>query len=232
MAGAAAQFFKVPAANVHRIPDGVALDEAVLAEPSVTILNSFEMGNIQPGERVAVIGTGTMGLIAIQIASHMGCLVDSIGVVDSELTVARDLGANNTFKPQTAPDGAYSAVIEASGSSSVGPELARIAAIGGRIMQVGIPGSPVDGFDLAAFVSKGLSLIGVLGGVHLMPKALELIRKGAIRPDGLIDEVIDSSRIEEAFERAATGGRGKPKILVDLRSLGQQEAATMKEANG
>lgn len=217
--GAAAEYLRIPVGNVHKIPEGVDLHAAVLAEPSVTVLSSFELGAVQPGEKVAVIGTGTMGLIAVQVAAYMGCRVDAIGIVPSELVTAKAQGAWAAIQPDEAHDSAYDVVIEASGSSRIGPLMCRIAAIGGRLLQLGIPGEAVDGLDLAAFVMKGLSLRGVLGGVDLMPRALELMSIGAIRPEQLIDHVFDQSELSDALEMASKGGRLRPKVLVDMSTL-------------
>lgn len=223
--GAAARYLRVPAANVHVIPDGVESAHALLGEPLVTVLNSFESAAAQPGESVAVLGTGTLGLLAVQVAAGMGCPVDVIGIDPEGLSAARDLGARAAMTPDDAPADAYSVVIEASGAASIGPLLTRIAGIGGRIMQAGIPGRPVDGVDLAAFVSKGLRLAGVLGGVHLMPRALRLIASGVVRPAALIERVLPVAEIEQGFARMRETGRSRPKLVVDLAGLRAPVAA-------
>jgi 2-desacetyl-2-hydroxyethyl bacteriochlorophyllide A dehydrogenase len=224
--GAAARYLRVPAANTHVVPDGVETCHALLAEPSVTVLHAFEQGGVQPGEVVAVLGTGTLGLIALQIAVAMGCPVDVIGIDPRGLESARRLGARSAMAPDGAPNDAYAVVIEATGAASIGPLITRIAGIAGRVLQVGIPGRPVDGVDLAAFVSKGLRLSGVLGGVHLMPRALLLIAQGAIRPSQLIEEVIPVAEIERAFRRLHEPERARPKLVVDLSDLRSSSAAS------
>lgn len=217
--GAAARYLRVPAANTHLVPEGVETSHALLAEPSVTVLHAFEQGAVQPGELVAVLGTGTLGLLSVQVGVAMGCVVDVIGIDSHGLETARLFGARSAMTPEEAPDDAYAVVIEATGSASIGPLMSRIAGIAGRVLQVGIPGRPVDGVDLAAFVSKGLRLSGVLGGVHLMPRALRLISQGVIRPGELIEEIVPVAAIDRAFRRMREPGRPRPKLLVDLSEL-------------
>ncbi|GAB3682794.1 zinc-dependent alcohol dehydrogenase [Angustibacter aerolatus] len=217
--GAAARYYRVPATNVAVVPDGVAPEHALVAEPSVTVLNSYETARVQPGERVAVLGTGTIGLIAVQVGIATGCVVDVLGIDEAGLGAARGFGAHAALAPDDAPADTYDVVLDCTGAASLGPTLTRIAAIGGRIMEVGIPGRPVDGVDLAAFVTKGLTLQGVLGGVHLLPRALQLIASGAIRPDLLLDEVVPVSRADEAFARCNAPGRAHPKIVLDMGTL-------------
>lgn len=221
--GAAAEYLSIPVSNVHVVPPGVAVEHSLLAEPSITVLNAFETGAVQPGEPIAVLGTGTLGLIAVQVAVGMHCPVDVIGIDPAGLELARTFGARATYRPDEAPGAAYPVVLEATGASAIGPTLTRIAGIGARLLQVGIPNRPVESLDLSAFVGKGLSLHGVLGGVHLVPRALQLIAAGVIRPAELIDRIVPADPVEavrEAFEDVRKGGRGRPKILVDLTSLG------------
>jgi 2-desacetyl-2-hydroxyethyl bacteriochlorophyllide A dehydrogenase len=221
--GAGAEYLRVPAANVAAVPDGLPAPHALLAEPSVTVLHAYEQGQVQPGERVAVLGTGTIGLIAVQIGVAMGCRVDVIGRNEGGTAAARDFGAQRAFSPDDAPDDAYDVIFDATGSAAIGPLLTRIAAIAGRILEVGIPGRPVDGVDLAAFVSKGLSLQGILGGVHLLPRALSLIAAGAINPEALIDRVVSVSEAASAFGRTLGAGRAKPKLILDMATLTDAE---------
>jgi threonine dehydrogenase-like Zn-dependent dehydrogenase len=121
--------------------------------------------------------------------------------------------------PDAAPADSYQVVLEATGARTIGPLLSRIAGVAGRVLQVGIPGGPVDGIDLAAFVGKGLQLTGVLGGVHLMPRALRLIARGAIRPDELLEEVVPVAEIDRAFRRMHETARARPKLVLDMGGL-------------
>lgn len=217
--GAAARYFRVPVTNIAEVPAKVRPEHALMAEPSVTVLNSFETAAVQPGERVAVLGTGAIGLIAVQLAVSIGCLVDVLGIDETGLRSAAAAGARSTMAPDAAADDTYDVVIDATGASSLGPTLTRIGAIGGRILQVGIPGRPVDGVDLAAFVTKGLSLTGVLGGVHLLPRALQLIANRLIRPDELLEAVLPISAADDAFARCNAPGRERPKLVLDMHTL-------------
>lgn len=217
--GAAARFLSIPASNVHVVPPRVDLAHAVIAEPAVTVLHAFETGAVQPGEAVVVLGTGTLGLIAVQVAVSMGCPVDVVGIDEAGLQAALDLGARAAMRPEDAPADAYAVVLEATGAPGIGPTLTHVAGIGARILQVGIPGRPVDAVDLAAFVAKGLELRGVLGGVHLVPRALQLVEAGAIDAGALVEAVLPVGQVHTAFERMHELGRARPKLIVDLESL-------------
>lgn len=221
--GAGSEFLRVPASNVAVVPERVRPEHALLAEPSVTVLNSYETAQVQPGERVAVLGTGAIGLIAVQLGVSMGCAVDAVGIDEAGLRAARCFGARAAIHPDEAESDSYDVVLDATGAAVIGPLLTRIAAVGARIMEIGIPGEPVNGVDLAAFVSKGLTLKGVLGGVHLLPRALALIAAGAIRPDLLLEGAVPVSQAAAAFARCNAAGRDRPKIVLDMSTLGAAE---------
>lgn len=217
--GAASEYFRVPATNVAVLPQTVPPAEGLLAEPSITVLHGLELAELQPGQRIAVLGTGTIGLIAVQLAASLGCEVDVIGIDDEGLEAAITAGATATFHPEQALSDRYDVVFEGTGSSAIGPLLARIAAIGGRIVQIGIAPRAVDGIDLALFVSKGLSLAGVLGGVHLLPRAVQLIASGQLHPELLIESVVSVGEAELAFARCNAPGRARPKIIFDMSTI-------------
>ncbi|CAN5338374.1 alcohol dehydrogenase catalytic domain-containing protein [soil metagenome] len=217
--GAASEYFRVPATNVAVLPEAVPPAEGLLAEPSITVLHGLELAELQPGQRIAVLGTGTIGLIAVQLAASLGCEVDVIGIDDEGLEAALVAGAHATFHPDEALSDRYDVVFEGTGSPAIGPLLARIAAIGGRIVQIGIAPRAVDGIDLALFVSKGLSLAGVLGGVHLLPRAVRLIAAGQLHSELLIESIVSVADAEAAFARCNAPGRARPKIIFDMSTI-------------
>jgi threonine dehydrogenase-like Zn-dependent dehydrogenase len=212
--GAASHYFSVPVTNIHQVPDSVSLRDAVIAEPSVTVLNALSTGGLRVGGRVAVIGTGTLGLIAVGLAVTAGCDVTVIGIEEAGLQAAAALGAAAVVRPEDAPHDCADLVLEMSGARSVGPLLTRIADTGARIVQVGLAAGPVDGVQLSEFTAKGLQLSGVLGGVQLVPTALRLIAKGHITPAALIDEVYPYGDSQAAFDQLSTPNRHKPKVLL------------------
>ena len=216
--GAAARYVRIPQQNLAVVPDTVPAEHALLAEPAVTVLHSLAATRLQPGQRVAVIGSGTIGLLATQVASAAGAQVDTIGV-DAGLALALEAGAMHTFAPDEAPSDVYDIVIEASGAASALSLAIRIAAIGGAISQTGIPGRDSTGVRASEFVTKGLRLVGVLGGIPYLARAVGLIASGVIRPAQLIGSIRPWGDAAQALADLTAGGLARPKILLDLRDL-------------
>jgi 2-desacetyl-2-hydroxyethyl bacteriochlorophyllide A dehydrogenase len=215
--GALAEFVRVPAANLSVIPDAVEFAQAVLAEPATTALHALEAAQFRPGAPVAVVGTGTLGLIVAQIAIAAGSPVTAVGVDPVGLALAESAGAASV-RPGEATASSFGAVIEASGASSGLLEAGRLAAIGGRIGLLGYPAEPNVPVDAAMLIVNGVTIEAVLGGIDRMGDALRLIERGVIETSTLIDSIHSHHEVPSLFS-SLTSPRPRPKIIVDLSAL-------------
>ena len=95
--GAYAEFIRIPARivakNTLHIPDHVALEHAALTEPLACAVHGFEDSHPHPGDTVAVIGGGPLGLMILHVAALAGCEVIAIVKHDGQVEAARQLGA-------------------------------------------------------------------------------------------------------------------------------------------
>jgi threonine dehydrogenase-like Zn-dependent dehydrogenase len=108
--------YVVPAAAVHLLPDSVPASRAVLAANLETAINGVWDASIQPGDRVVVIGGGTVGCLASWLAGKIpGCNVTLVDVNPKRADIARALGVE--FSGPMSVRGNADVVIHASGSS-------------------------------------------------------------------------------------------------------------------
>ncbi|MGA3080735.1 MAG: zinc-binding dehydrogenase [Terracidiphilus sp.] len=95
--GAYAEFIRIPARivakNTLHIPNHVALEHAALTEPLACAVHGFEDSRPHPGDTVAVIGGGPLGLMILHVAALAGCEVIAIVKHDGQVEAARQLGA-------------------------------------------------------------------------------------------------------------------------------------------
>lgn len=95
--GAYAEFIRIPARivakNTLHVPDHVSLEHAALTEPLACAVHGFEDSHPHPGDTVAVIGGGPLGLMILHVASLFGCQVIAIVKHDGQVEAARRLGA-------------------------------------------------------------------------------------------------------------------------------------------
>ncbi len=93
--GAMAEYVVVPEKNLHRLPDGLSFEEGALIEPVANAIHAVNRANIRLGDKVAVMGAGTIGLCMLQAARLAGAeTVAVIDVSDSHLKLAKELGAD------------------------------------------------------------------------------------------------------------------------------------------
>jgi L-iditol 2-dehydrogenase len=95
--GAYAEFIRIPARivakNTLHVPDHVALEHAALTEPLACAVHGFEDSNPHPGDTVAIIGGGPLGLMILHVAALAGYQVIAIVKHDGQVEAARQLGA-------------------------------------------------------------------------------------------------------------------------------------------
>jgi len=103
--GAYAEFIRIPspivARNTLHVPDHVPLEHAALTEPLACAVHGFEDSRPRPGDTVAIIGAGPLGLMMLHVASLYGC--ETIAVVrhDGQADAARQLGASHVVQAST-----------------------------------------------------------------------------------------------------------------------------------
>jgi L-iditol 2-dehydrogenase len=96
--GAYAEFIRIPARiverNTHEIPPQVSYQDAALIEPLACVLRGLDETAIRPGDNVAVIGLGPIGLMFVRLAKAYGARVIAIGRRKTQLNRAQQMGAD------------------------------------------------------------------------------------------------------------------------------------------
>ena len=215
--GAFAPRLHVPTRNLHRLPDWLDVQAAPLCEPLACVCHSLleptPVG--QGGADVLVTGPGPVGLLAAQVARAGGGKVHVRGTPrdDTRLAAARELG----FETSTTDDEAVEAdvVIECSGSEAGIYHGLGAVRRGGRYVQIGLAGKPVElPFDLVCFHE-----LTVTSGFASTPMswrtALELVAERRVALEPLLSEVVPLAEWERAF--AATRAGDGIKFVLDPR---------------
>ncbi len=103
--GAYAEYIRIPARivakNTLHIPDHVPLEHAALTEPLACAVHGFEDSHPRPGDMLAVIGGGPLGLMMVHVAALAGCEVISVVRHDGQVEAARQLGAAHVVQAST-----------------------------------------------------------------------------------------------------------------------------------
>jgi (R,R)-butanediol dehydrogenase/meso-butanediol dehydrogenase/diacetyl reductase len=205
--GGLADYIAWPARQAVTLPDNVSSEEAGLVEPTSVGHHAVRRGNITAGDQVAVLGAGTVGLLAMQAARAMGAWVCAMDVRPMSLERADELGADALIDSSQADaaeqlleltDGrGPDVVIDAAGAPKT-PHLAiDLVRRGGRVVLVAIYTS-VPEFDFNSLLNKEIELAGSIGYQQQdVEAAVKMIGAGQIKTAPLIsgiiglDEVVD-----------------------------------------
>jgi propanol-preferring alcohol dehydrogenase len=96
--GGFADYLKAPAGNCLKIPPGVDLTgAAILGDAAATAYHALQRAEVKPGQLVLVMGTGGVGLHAVQMAKVAGAFVLAVDIDEAKLDLARRLGADWTL---------------------------------------------------------------------------------------------------------------------------------------
>ncbi|WP_240555753.1 zinc-dependent alcohol dehydrogenase [Streptomyces albus] len=213
--GAAADYVRVPVHALTPLPATLPRYAGALIEPAVSVVEAFERARLRFDDRVAVIGTGTMGLLAVQFAHRYAAAVDAVGIDEAGLELARRFGADAVHHADAAPQGAYSLVIEASGAASAFTGALRMARRGARVALVGVAREPVS-FVPGELSLQGVDVLGIQHGISHYDRTVALFAQGVLQAEPLVAEVLAAESVGEAFALLERGRSGPPKILLDF----------------
>jgi threonine dehydrogenase-like Zn-dependent dehydrogenase len=208
--GAHAEFLKLPARNLLRVPEKITDNHAVFTEPLAAACGIVERTAIRSSERIAVIGDGKLGLLCAQVVSLTGAETLLVGKHRNKLRIAEQRDIETTTPKQAAKRSRqYDVVIEASGATAGFGLALDLLRPKGRLVLKSTFNATTE-VDAARIVVDEISIIGSRCG-RFKP-ALDLLKKGAIDVDSLISEEYRLSQGVHAMERA--GRKGIMKVLL------------------
>lgn len=229
--GAMADFVKVPARCLHRLPDSVSFETAALTEPCCVAYNAACVKTqIRPGDAVLIAGPGTIGLLCLMMARLAGARWVALAGLpkdEARLSLGKRLGADcllagsldeNIQQIEAQGDGlGVDAVIDASGHSATLQLALRAVRPGGQITKVGWGPQPLD-FSLDLLVKKAARIQGSFSHNYSMwEKVIGLFASGRLDPVPLVSRVEPLSNWKVCFEEMAAG-RAVKSVLAPAAS--------------
>ena len=212
MPGALAEQLAFPAAYLHALPDAVDAVAGALVEPGGNALRSVEAAAVRPGERLLVLGTGTIGLLVAMAARARGAEVHLMG---RDLEFARELGVGEVWTRESLPALPWDAVVDASNAPELPGLAVDLVEPGRRVVYIGLAGTPstVDTRDL---VLRDVTAVGILGASAGLAPTVEAYANGSVDPRPLVAATVSLEEIVDVLAGHRPAGPG-PKIHVDPR---------------
>ncbi|MET8145347.1 alcohol dehydrogenase catalytic domain-containing protein [Sphaerisporangium sp. NPDC005288] len=215
--GALAERLPVPVTALHPLPDGMDPALGALAEPGGNALRAVRGAALEPGERLLVMGPGTIGLLAAQIAAAQGAEVHLLGLAAPSLDFARSLGFAHVWTRETLPRLRFDAVIDASGAPALPALAVDLVEPGRRVVFIGLSSGP-SLVDSRAVALKDVTAVGVLSGFGGMAETIELYASGAVDPRPLVAATVPLEEVSGVLAgHRPPGWAPAPKVHVDPR---------------
>jgi len=212
--GGLAEFLKVPAGNLVRLPENIPFDQGGIAVDAVaTPFHAItNRGALKVGEKVAVFGCGGLGIHGVQIAKICGAsLVIAVDTIGSSLERAKKVGADEVINPtkekpvqkikeMTGGMGA-DLVLEFIGLKEMIEQAIGCARTGGRVVVVGLGPDAISLPPPSVFVRAELSFLGSYGSSTAeIQSVIDLVASGKLKLSDSITERFPLEEVNKALD--------------------------------
>lgn len=215
--GALAEQLLVPAGALHGLPDSVDDQAGALVEPGANALRAVRAAELRLGDRLLILGTGTIGLLAGLFTRQRGAEVHLAGRSERSRTFATSLGFDDVWAIDAIPDLAWDAVIDASKAELLPALALELVEPGKRIVFIGLAETP-SLIDTRTQVLKDVTAVGILGGSAGLAETIELYAAGTVDPRPLVAATVALEQAGDVLAGWRPGGAGPgPKIHIDPR---------------
>jgi L-iditol 2-dehydrogenase len=218
ISGADAEFFVAKASWLHRIPDELSFSQGAFVEPfSVAYSATVAADGIDASDDVAVIGGGPIGLLCTLAATTMGGSVTLIEPQAHRAALGLEIGVRNVIDP-TAGDLAervaeltggrgFNVVIEAAGAPAAMANAFPVAALGARVVFVGIDVGGSAAVEIGLIQSKALQVRGIIGSAGMWPRTIRFMATSGVDPSPLLTATFPLADGAAALEAARDTSR-------------------------
>jgi 2-desacetyl-2-hydroxyethyl bacteriochlorophyllide A dehydrogenase len=216
--GAWSDHLMIPARLLHPLPEGSDLRAAAALEPAACVAAACLKAQAVPGERIAVVGAGTLGLLATQLLRAGG--PGELTVVEpreDRRALAEACGATTFVSPeQAAPHaGTFDVVVETAGASGAGRLATGLARRGGRVVLTGLAAEDREPLASADLVLGAVTVHTVFGAPsRAWSHVVRAFASGALDPSVIITHEVGLDDVAEAFRILADQRAGAVKVLL------------------
>ncbi|MER5432150.1 NAD(P)-dependent alcohol dehydrogenase [Streptomyces sp. NPDC002588] len=206
---------------VVRIPDGIDLDEAApLLCAGITTYSPLRRWGAGPGKKVAVIGLGGLGHMAVKLAHAMGAEVTVLSQSLKKMDDGLRLGADHyhaTSDPATFEQlaGTFDLIVNTVSAKLDLDAYLGLLAVNGVLVNVGAPAEPLS-LNVFSLILRGRSYAGsLIGGIRETQEMLDFCAEHGI---GSETEIIPAEKINEAYERVLASDV-RYRFVIDTSTL-------------
>ena len=206
--GCFAELVRVPVRCCWAAPAGVADEDLMVTEPLAVVVRAVARGQVRQGETTAVVGAGTLGLLALQVLAARGARVLVVSRSTRRFALAAELGAAATHAVGDGPlDEAARAfsgregidcVVETAGTPEAVSHALALVRPGGRVVLTGLP-HEATAVPFFSVVRREVTIVGSMIYQDEFAEAMRLVAAGQVRTRPLITHRFALDEIERAF---------------------------------
>ncbi|MCH8878270.1 MAG: alcohol dehydrogenase catalytic domain-containing protein [Planctomycetes bacterium] len=210
--GAFAELLALPEANLHAVPDVITDERAVFVEPLAAAYQVLKQCPIEKHQRVAVLGSGRLGLLVAQVIQKTGCKLEVIGRNPHTLSFCEKRGIQTVSIDDVAPRGEHDVVVDCTGNPQAFGLATELVRPRGTIVLKSTHAAN-EPLNLAPLVINEVTLLGSRCGPFV--DALAALARAEIHVDTMVSRTYDLADAVDAV--AAAADPGNIKILLRTR---------------
>jgi (R,R)-butanediol dehydrogenase/meso-butanediol dehydrogenase/diacetyl reductase len=226
--GGFAERVAAPNYAIHKLPETISDEAGAVIEPLAVVVHAVRRGRVAPGDTVAVVGAGMIGLGTLQVARTAGA--SAVFVIEprpERRRRAAEMGATAAIDPgEVDPAEAVRELTGGRGADiafdCVGYEASLASAIavsrkGGRVVMVGVYREPPT-VDMNKIVLQEREMVGCLAYVDDFPRAISLVADGRVdAPAFITDRIALRDIVAEGFQKLMDEPDKHVRIIVDTQ---------------
>lgn len=213
--GALAEHLAVPASALHALPDALDDVAGALVEPGGNALRAVRGADVSAGDRVLVLGVGTIGLLVAMFARALGTEVHLMGRSKRSIEFARSLAFGGVWRREELPALPWDAVIDASNDPELPALALELVEPGRHIVYIGLASRP-SLIDTRSLVLKDVTAVGILAASNGLAGTIEAYSDATVDPRPLVAATVGLDQVGDVLgDRRPAGSGSGPKILVD-----------------
>jgi L-iditol 2-dehydrogenase len=225
--GVFAEYTVMPVENCFPLPEGFGSVEGAMLEPLGIAIHAVDLAHLKPGQTVAVLGAGPIGLLTAAVAKASGA---GAIYMTEPLAYRRQFALNYVADAALNPyengtdvvteimhltgERGVDVAFEAAGASETPDQASALARPGGKVIIAGIPSDDTMTLTASTARCKGLTIKLVRRMKHTYPRAIRLVQTGMVDVKSLATHTFPLERIAEAFEMVAAYDDGVLRAMI------------------
>ncbi|MFF7154220.1 alcohol dehydrogenase catalytic domain-containing protein [Streptomyces sp. NPDC008139] len=215
--GGAAEFAVAPVANCVKLPEHIRTVDAALIEPLSCAVRGYDILRSQLASHVLIYGSGTMGLMMLELAKRTGAAtVDVVDINEERLTTATALGCSQvaTNADEIARPRGWDVVIDATGNAQAIQDALDRVGKGGTFLQFGVADYAARAtIEPYRIYNQEITITGSMAVLHSYERAAELFAGGVLDPEVFISDRLPLVDYASALERFKAGKGRKIQVV-------------------